>query len=375
MSPRNGTFWEIAKESQLRWDAFKLRLKQYLDRFDPLTLRTYRSHGGNGRLRVVGRLIEDKGTTDPTADSGVLANVVDTVRRFESDEIPDARIIARFGDRDLAEGTTDHEGFFDLTIETETHLEPGWHDVEVEVLESIADGKGLKADARVMVPPPDAEFAIISDVDDTVLESRATDLLTEIRLVFAHNASQRAPMPGAAPLYRMLEGGPDGDGWNPFFYVSRSGWGLYDLIEAFLDENDLPVGPLYLQDIAILEPKSPNVGSEYPKRDTIRRLFDDYPGLRFVLIGDSGQEDPELYRDLVEERPDRVRAVLIRAVTPPERDSEVREIIQEIVDLGVPAAAAESSVSLARAAADFGLIPDDAIDAVREGMVETRKEA
>lgn len=374
MGKREGTFWEIAKEGQLRWDNFKLELKKHLDRFDPLTLQVYRGHGRDGWLRVVGRLIEDKGVEDGSDDAGVLENVANTVRRFESDEIPGARIVARYGDTDLAQGQTDHEGFFDLTIETESELEPGWVDVELEVLESLAGGAGLKATAGVMVPPPDAEFAVISDVDDTVLETRATDLLTEIRLVFARSVAQRTPMPGAAPLYRKLEGGPDGQGWNPFFYVSNSGWGLYDLIESFLDRNELPRGPIYLQDIAIIEPKSPNIGSESHKRSTILRLLEDYPDLQFVLIGDSGQEDPETYRDLVRDQPDRIRAVLIRAVTPPDRDSEVRQIVQEIADAGVAAAAAESSVSLARAAADFGLIPSEAISEVREGMVKGRED-
>jgi phosphatidate phosphatase APP1 len=174
----------------------------------------------------------------------------------------------------------------------------------------------------------------------------------------------------------MLEKGPDREGANPFFYVSNSGWGLYDLIRTFMEANDLPRGPLYLQDIAIIEPKSRHIGSENHKRDVISGLFDDYPELKFVLIGDSGQEDPETYLDMVKEHgPERVRAVLIRAVTPPERDSEVRQIIQEIADHGVAAAAAESSVSLARAAADFDLIPDDAIPEVREAMVERERRA
>ncbi|NIP82591.1 MAG: DUF2183 domain-containing protein [Gemmatimonadetes bacterium] len=373
MSRRDSTAWKILQTIQLRWDRFKLEVKRRLDRFDPLVLLAYRSHAGNGKIRVLGRLIEDKGVERLPEDSSVLRNVLNTIRRFESDEIPDAVVVARFRDVTVQD-RTDHEGFFDLVMEPEAELEPGWHGVEVELLESMAGAAGTTSTAEILVPSPDAEFAVISDVDDTVLETRATDRLTEIRLIFSRSASERSSMPGAAPLYRALEDGRDGGASNPFFYVSMSGWGLYDLMAEFLDTNDFPKGPIYLQDIAILEAKSPELGSENHKRDTIRRLLEDYPDLPFVLIGDSGQQDPETYRDIVEQHSDRIRAVLIRAVTPPERDSEVRSIVQEIIDMGVQAAAAESSVSLARAAADFGLVPDEAIAAVREGMVKKREE-
>ena len=200
-------------------------------------------------------------------------------------------------------------------------------------------------------------------------------VLTEIRIVFANSAKSRSAMPGAPALYRALEEGADRAGWNPFFYVSRSGWGLYDLFELFLADNGLPKGPLLLQDIAILEEKSDVLGSEDHKRDTILRLMDEYPELPFVLVGDSGQDDPEIYRDIARERADRVRAILVRDVTPEERDREMRQVVQEVEEeLGVPMAAAESSISLARAAADFGLVHHDAIAEVRSEMVSNEKE-
>jgi phosphatidate phosphatase APP1 len=373
MVNRDSAPWRILSGAQRRWDRLKLEIKRRLHAVDPLTLLAYRSHAGHGKIRVVGRLIEESGVEPPDQDGNVLRNVANALRRFESDEIPDGRVVARYDGAEL-EGTTDHEGYFEINLEVGAGLEPGWHEVEIELLDSPAGGAGTRCTAEALVPDPAAEFAVISDVDDTVLKSRSTDTVTQLRLLLSQSARERSPMPGATPLYRLLEGGPDGEGSNPFFYVSNSGWALYDLMAAFLDYNQLPKGPLYLQDLAILEPKSPRLGSTNHKRDTMDRLFHDYPDLSFVLVGDSGQQDPETYRDVVQEHTERVRAVLIRDVAPPERDSEVRVMIQEMVDLGVPAAAAESSVSLARAAADFGLIPEDGIAEVREGMVRKRGE-
>lgn len=373
MAGRTSTPRKIAQRAQRRWDRLKLEVKRRLRLFDPPTILAYRGHGAGRTLNVTGRIVEEKGVEPPDDDGSVLRNMINAVRRVESDELPGARVVARYGEKDMAQGVTDQEGFFKLVVETSQDLDPGWHDVEIELMESMAGGGGLKATAEIVVPPPDAEFAVISDVDDTVLESHAADPVIEARLVLSRSARERAPMPGAVPLYRMLEGGADREGWNPFFYVSNSGWGLYDLFERFLDHSGLPRGPLYLQDLAFLEAKSPVVGSETHKVDTIESLLGDYPDLSFVLIGDSGQHDPETYRQIVRTAPDRIRAVLIRDVAPPERDREVRTIIQEIADAGVAAAAAESSISLARAAADFGLIPDDAIAEVREAMVEERR--
>lgn len=369
---RQGRFRTAAARTQRKWDRLKLEFKRRVTGFDPVMVRTYRGHGGNGRIRLTGRVIEDKGVMPPDDDHHVLRTALNNLRRFESDEIPDARVIARFGDAATAEGTTDHEGFFHLMLHVDGP-DPGWRDVEIELLDSMAGGAGLKSTAVVLIPPGEAEFGIISDIDDTVLETTATDLLRQLRLTFSRTARSRSPMLGAEPLYRLLEGGPDGEGSNPVFYVSKSGWGLYDLIERFLDEHELPKGPIYLQDIAVLEPKSPNIGSGQHKRSTIRQLFEDYPDLEFVLIGDSGQDDPETYMDVVEEHPDRVRAVLIRSITRTERDTEVHRIIHEMNERGIAAATAESSVSLARAAADFGLIPQDGIEEVRKGMVEKRE--
>ena len=366
----DGRISDILAQAQDRWDRLKLGTKERFGLFEPLEVLPYRSHGTPEMLRVKGRILERRGVKKP-GSGGAMRNVLNTFRRFESDEIPDAKVDVRFGEVAQRQ-VTDGEGFFNVKLEPDQRLDSGWHDVEVELLESMAGGAGTTATAEVMVPPEDAEFLVVSDLDDTVIETRATDLLTELRIVLLNSARTRSPMPGAGPLYRALEGGPDGEGWNPFFYVSLSGWGLYDLFEQFLDRNGLPKGPLFLHDLAILESKSRLMGHQNHKRESIRELMDDYPELPFVLIGDSGQGDPETYRSIAQEHPDRIRAILIRDVSPPERDREVRKIMQELEDMDIRAAAAESSVSIARAAADFDLIPGSAIDEVRKGMVEAQ---
>ena len=352
------------------WKSIKRAVEKRFDLFDPLELVAYRSEGRTDLLRVRGRVEEEKGLRKSADGDGLFRNIGNTIRRLESDEIPGARVVARF-DGVEARDETDREGFFEIELAPSNPVSPGWHEVSLEILGSMAGGAGVEAAAEVLVPDPGAEFAVISDLDDTVIRTYANRTWTKVRTIFARDAASRSMMAGAAPLYQAMAGGPGGGAENPFFYVSRSGWGLYDLFVDFLDDRGFPHGAMYLQDIALVEEKSPKLGSEHHKLDTIRGLMDDYPDLPFVLIGDSGQEDPERYRDIVRDRPDRVRAVLVRDVTPPERDREVRRIVQEVQEMGVLMAAAESSVSLARAAADFDLVPHDAIDEVRRRMVES----
>jgi phosphatidate phosphatase APP1 len=349
-----------------RGKSLKRRLKRRLGLFDPLCILPFRSHGTPARLIVKGRVLEREGVIydrDAAAGAGDavhrgkgrLAVVRESLRRLRSDEIPGARLAARFGAlrREL---TTDGEGYFRAALELAEPVAPGWHEVELTLLASIAGSTGTTATARVLVPPDDAELGIITDVDDTVIRTGATSRLRMMRTVLLHDAHEREPFPGAADFYQALVRGKRGRGDNPIFYVSRSGWNLYDLFDACFELHRLPRGPMFLTDLAVLEPKSSAVGGGEDKLSRIRELFATYPRLGFVLVGDSGQEDPEIYRRIALEHPGRVRAVYIRDVTRPRRDAEVHAIIDALNHAGVPALATAETAAAAAHAARLGLI-------------------
>lgn len=354
----------------------KRRAKKRLGLFDPLRLLPFRGYGTRERLVVSGRLLEREGVIydadeaaeaeDAThASNGRLDNLRASIRRFRSDEIPDARIAVRFGSV-REEVVTDEEGFFRLELALPEPVEPGWKQVELELLESMAGSEGLRAKAHVFVPSEEAEFAIISDVDDTVIRTRATNRLQMVHTVLFNDARSRKPFPGVAAFYRALEQGPDGRGLNPIFYVSRSGWNLYDLMDAFFEIQDVPHGPLFLRDISLIEPKSTALGEGQDKLTRIRKLLATYPSLPFVLIGDSGQKDPEVYGTIVREHPGRIRVVYIRDVTGARRDREVREQMEQLRALGVPALAVRDTCEAARHAVEQGLIGRSALPRIEE---------
>jgi phosphatidate phosphatase APP1 len=161
-------------------------------------------------------------------------------------------------------------------------------------------------------------------------------------------------------LYDAFAQGPEGTGAprNPIFYVSNGPWNLYDLLEEFLELNGLPPGPLFLRDWGPLTLKDRH---SRHKISTIRTLFDTYPELPFVLVGDSGEEDPEVYSRVVREHPGRVRAIYIRDVSVgAKRDAEVRAISRKLQsETGVEMVLAPDSGSAAEHAATLGLVGPD----------------
>jgi phosphatidate phosphatase APP1 len=199
-------------------------------------------------------------------------------------------------------------------------------------------------------------------MDDTVLQSEVTSFLRAARIVLLENALTRLPFPGVAAFYRALERGATGAEANPIFYVSSSPWNLYDVIDGFLEAQRIPTGPLLLRDWDLGRLSERHARH---KGTVIREIFDTYPELPFLLIGDSGQEDPEIYAELVRERPGRIRAVYIRNVTAStERAGRIRALAREVADAGSTLVLADDTMAAARHAALHGWIASDSLDEI-----------
>ena len=308
-----------------RFDAFRFGFKRRFGLLDPFEILPYRGHGTNRELFLKGRVLEETGITRAGRDDAVWLNVLNMARRFASDEVAGARVLASFGGLQV-ETTADAEGFFEVRFRLEEPLDgpARWHPVELELLSPPSPGGGeVRSKGHVLVPQG-AGFGVISDLDDTVVRSSATNVLKMAWIVVRNNAHTRLPFEGVGAFYEALQRGKDGDAFNPIFYVSSSPWNIYDLLEDFLNVHGVPPGPLFLKDW------SPTVLGKHQdyKLGVIRGLLDTYEELPFVLIGDSGEEDPEIYLQTIREHPGRIRAVYIRDVTPGERDAEVKAIAQ-----------------------------------------------
>jgi phosphatidate phosphatase APP1 len=356
----------VAKAIEGRFDAFRFWFKRRFGLLDPFEILPYRGHGTDRELFLKGRVLEETGIIHAGQDDAVWRNVLNMARRFASDEVAGARVLASFRGSQV-QATADEEGFFDVRFGLEEPLDSSvrWHPVELELLSPPSPGGGEVQSKGFVLVPRGAGFGVISDLDDTVVRSSATNVLKMAWIVVRNNAHTRLPFGGVGTFYEALQRGTDGNPTNPIFYVSSSPWNIYDLLQDFLNVHGIPPGPLFLKDW------SPTVLGKHQdyKLGVIRNLLDTYEKLPFVLIGDSGEEDPEIYLQTIREYPGRIKAVYIRDVTSEKRDAEVKALAGEARALGTEMEAVPDTVTAAEHAASVGLIAPEAVAAVRSGSV------
>ena len=314
----------------------------------------YRGYGTSGRVLILGRVLQNEGLGAPDPIHSKVRNLLSMLKRLESDPLPHARVRARWpgGSQELV---ADDEGFIRQWLEVDTRGRTGWESVELE----LVNGPRGVTSAPFLVPAAEASYGVISDMDDTVIQSHVTDFIRAAGMVLLENARTRLPFPGVAVFYRALVQGRSGIAGNPVFYVSSSPWNLYDVIAEFLEAQQIPAGPLLLRDWDL----GPSLlrNASY-KSGVIREILATYPRMPFVLIGDSSQEDPEIYADVVATHPGRILAVYIRSVRQnPEASAAIRDLTERVARAGSTLVLADDTLTVARHAAAHGWIRDEAL--------------
>jgi phosphatidate phosphatase APP1 len=348
----------------------------------------YLGFGNESEVFISGRVLADRPVAAPDAADHWLRNLGRTLRHLESDEVPGATVRIRVHAAERV-AISDGDGYVRAWLPFEPATAAGvaapasegrpgpagiWHDAEFDVVQPVhPDVAQVRAQGHVLVPGPSARMGVISDIDDTVIRTDAARLLAMLRQTLLENARTRLPFPGVAEFYKALQRGAadhdDDDAGNPVFYVSSSPWNLYPVLTEFLQHQGIPVGPLVLRDWGISERQLLPTSHGSHKLGAIRQIMDCYPALPFILIGDSGQEDPEIYRTVVHDYGDRVRAVYIRNVTPaPDRVRAVGELAEEVRQAGSELLLSDDTAASAAHAAERGWLSQAALHAVRAAV-------
>ncbi|MGF1451101.1 MAG: App1 family protein [Opitutales bacterium] len=317
-------------------DRTRIRVKSRLGWTKPIIAFPYRGYGTPHAVKMRGRVLEKEArihSGDGVPSANMWQNFKKMLDRFESDEIPRATVSAELLGRQT-QAVSDEEGYFELnfTFTEPLRVEPGWYPVAL-TLESVPYGLKREPEAagEVYIAPPEVpEFGVISDVDDTILQSNITSTFGKFWTALRYDAAQRTPFEGVEALYRMLVGKLP----RPLFFVSGSSYNLYDLLVDFTQHHRIPKAPFLLRDLGLTTLNWIKQDSRPYKLGYIRELFEMYPGLNFILIGDSGERDPEIYRDICRDFPGRVKAIYIRHVAGHERRQEVEALREQLnVDL------------------------------------------
>ena len=359
------SFGRLAKASLLNIEDFAdtswRRFANRMEFSQPRQIMAYAGYGNGTHVWVQGRVLANKPIRGPKDDDSWWDNLRSTYERWETDEIAGAEVELIYGDQRRTV-TTGPEGYYNARFDADTR----YPKTDIVIARYTDDDASVTATHRITLAAPDAEYMIISDMDDTVIHTGITDLLLAARLTFLNNAKTRKPLAGVAGLYRELVGG--GSSRNPVFYVSNSGWNMYDLLRDFIDLNDIPRGPLLLRDLGFHSDEDDTSGH---KAATFRELLQRYPTLPAILIGDSGQHDAELYASVAKEFPDRILAIYIRDVDPDEtsaHDAKVDAIIDDNSSTGVPMLRGRDSEMFAEHMREIGVLGGDDKEAVADSV-------
>lgn len=362
---------QVASSIEDHYDQLKLRLRQKLG-IGPVHILTYLGYGTQSTLIARGRAVADHDVAPAADNDTIWRNLLNMYRRFHTHEIPFAQVRARFG---ALEQTVEanEEGFFEARFELDEPLADGtlWHEVALELVD-YADQAGAQAAASVLVPPARAQFGVISDLDDTVLRTDVLNLVKMARNTFLRNARTRLPFAGVAEFYRALQRGTQGT-FNPIFYISNSPWNLYDLLVDFFEVRHIPLGPMFLTDLGLTDEYFLRREPVEHKVEHIETLLDTYPTLPFILIGDSGEADPEIYHRTVLEHPGRILAVYIRDVTPGARDAELAALCRDVEQAGSEMHLIADTTAAALVAVERGFILPTTLSAIAEETDEDKR--
>lgn len=334
---------------------------------DPFEVLAYRGYGSGVQAHVYGRVVERSGVSPSSDTDSVLTNLLNTYRRADSDPLPRAELKVGLGQLS-ASMVADDQGYFGGWITSDQVSGGEWHDYRAELASHLIEsGDPVRGKGEVLVPPDSARFAVISDIDDTVIQSRVSNFIHAARTVMLGNARTRLPFPGVAAFYRALRDGRGGEEKNPVFYVSSSPWNIYDVISEFMELQNVPKGPLLLRDWDWSVSALASARHFEHKGVAIRNIMQLYPHMSFILVGDTSQHDPEIYSRIVAEFPDRVKAVYIRDVTQnAARAASVKRLADEVHAAKSTLVLTEDTLGAARHAAEHGWISADALPEVGE---------
>ncbi|MFH6982759.1 phosphatase domain-containing protein [Marinoscillum luteum] len=287
-------------------------------------LKVYQSFASDHLTMVMGHVLKSPSHQRDRPTRNPFKNALEMYRRYHVKPSAGEKVFLTLAGKAM-EVTTDGKGFFQFKLSTPRDVDT------LEVTVALADFPTEYEHLKLEVHRP-AEV-IVSDIDDTILVSHSTSLIRKLYLLLTKNHQSRQAFDGVKDFYDSLK---EGRTEPLFFYVSSSEWNLYDFLESFVADKQLPAGVFLLQDIksGILDLFRSGGGSHSHKKSKIETLIKVYPEAKFTLIGDSGQKDPDIYQAVALTYPEHIAKIYIRDVRKSRR-SKVKQMASALKNSGV----------------------------------------
>ncbi|GAA2014014.1 App1 family protein [Microbacterium ulmi] len=266
------------------------------------TVTPFPGYAGVDWVRVLGRVLIVP-LVKPS-ERGEYASVRGW-RSFAAVPVGFAQVSVRIGDT-VHEVVADRGGVIDTVLPAT--LEPGWQPLEMSV-----EG-GDPVETRVFVVGPDVRFGVVSDVDDTVMVTAIPRPLLAAWNSFVVDEHARQPVPGMSVLLERVTRDNPG---APVVYLSTGAWNIAPTLMRFLRRHLFPPGAILLTDWGPTHDRWFRSGKDH-KLSNLDRLAHEFPDVKWLLIGDDGQRDDEIYTRFTSEHPSNVAAVAIRRLSPAE---------------------------------------------------------
>ncbi len=282
----------------------------------PNYIETYRGFASNRRFLCGGRVLHEPTIPYIGAES-TFKSILRNIKLFNTNEVPYIDVICHVQNKEW-KITSDYEGYLSLdgaaTFTSSDRVI--WKELTYTIPANNAEFHG-----EIMVAP-EKSIGIISDIDDTVLH---TDVNSPFKILYhtlVKNPFKRKSFQFAKDVFLKWHR----DGENPIFYISNSPWNIYTNITQFLDIIGFPKGPLHLRDFGTHMFSSPSFFTDH-KKNSIEKLLDVFPKMKFILIGDAAENDPYIYHEIYLQYPGRICNIYIRDVGSPEKLEKINAVI------------------------------------------------
>jgi phosphatidate phosphatase APP1 len=340
---------------QQKTSSLKARFMNWLGLTRAVTIKVYHGYGHADQLMVYGHVLKLGPRPRKTYRKSFLRNSWALLRLFIVKPYPFAQVELQWEDQVLV-AETDKDGFFKFEWKDQPPLPQGW--VEVTVRARMHDTVIAESKGHVYIPYA-TQYGFISDIDDTFLISHSSNLRKRLFVLFTQNARSRKPFEGVVKHYQLLAASnTTAEAPNPFFYVSSSEWNLYDYILEFTRVNEIPKGVFLLNQLKLFSQLLKTGQNNHQGKFTrIARILENYPEQRFVLLGDSSQQDPYIYEAIVSHFPKQIHAVYIRDVYAANKQKAV-DVLGKIEARGVPCCFFQHSSDAILHSRKIGLIGD-----------------
>ena len=252
---------------------------------------------------LYGRVFRGQSLDPPREADGWIEKLGQTVKALDEKSL-DAAHVRLSGYPGSGFFTADECGY--LKADLPSGMEQGPVSIQVQLEMNGWRSRPVQTTIQVwkLTSPP---LGVISDIDDTLTPTDVTDKIKLIRNTLFHNTYDVKVFDGAAKALAAVVGkGEESRPMLPLFYLSGSPWALHNRIADAFERLGLPHGVTILRRYS-QEPFDPF----HFKHPHLLEIVDANPGFRWMLCGDSGEKDPEVYHTLMEERPGAVEIVFI----------------------------------------------------------------